>query len=377
MFRRSLLLAGAAALAGCSSADGGSGGRTVNPALRETPTASPTPTPEPTAYGAGDADSLDRPRSVVVSNRLVRGEWITLRVEDSGTEVLERTFRVPAADRRIVAGVFGAARTYTVSVRTADGRQRTAEWAPGPGGDDLGVDLDGGVSVRDVYPPSAARSFVRGSTGGLLAPSTVAAAAVLVVDAPGDGGRLRVAASDGDGAAGVDLRVPAGSRVPLPLSVPRGRVAVSVEAGGGDDRRGWRPFEDGPLYCLLGGSPRLVCDLLVRDLLVENATDADAAVDVAVRADGERVLDRTVYPAANATVRVRTTVPPAGAFTVTARLADEAGTEEEEEVRRSLARCPARGPLVVRLGDDGGIEVGSRAVEGDSPSTVGWVGHRR
>ncbi|WP_348607966.1 hypothetical protein [Halobaculum rarum] len=358
MFRRSFLLAGAAALAGCSSPGSDAGGRTVNPALRATPTASSTPSPEPTAYGVGDADALDRPRSVVVSNRLVRSEWVTLRVNEGETDVLARTVRVPPVGRTVLADVLGVARPYTVSVRTADNRRRTVDWAPGPGGDDLGIDLDGGVSVRDIYPRSATQSFVEGSTGGLVASASGTAAALLVVDAPDDGGRLRITASDGDGAAGVDLRVPPGSRVPLPLSVPRGRIAVSVETDAGDDRRGWRPPEDGPLYCLIGEPPRLVCDLLIRDVLVENVTDADAVVDVTVHADGERVLDRTVYPAANATVRVQTAVPPAGAFTVTATRGDGG-----ETVRRSFVRCPARGSLVVRLGNDGGIEVGSRAVD--------------
>lgn len=360
MFRRSFLLGAVAMLAGCSSTGADDDGRTVNPALRATPTASPTPTPEPTAHGAGDADALDRPRSVVVSNRLVRSERVTLRIEDGETDVLSRTVSVPPAGRTVLPDVLGAARPYTVHVRTADNRRRTIEWAPGPGGDDLGIDLDGGVSVRDAYPGSAASSFVEGSTGGLLASSGGGAAAVLVVDAPGDGGRVRIAASDGDGAAGLDLRVPSGSRVPLPLSVPRGGVSVSVETDAGEDRHGWRPLEDGPLYCLLAEPPRLVCDLLVRDVLVENATDADAAVDVAVDADGKRVLDRTVSPAANATVRVRTAVPPAGAVAVTATRDGGA-----ETVRRSLARCPARGPLVVRLPEGGGIEVGSRAVGDD------------
>ncbi|MFC6794679.1 hypothetical protein ACFQFH_10475 [Halobaculum halobium] len=172
MFRRSFLLAGAAALAGCSSAGSDGNGQTVNPALRETPTASPTPTPEPTAYGAGDADALDRARSVVVSNRLVRSESISLRIDADGTDVLSRVLTVPAAETVTISGVLGAARTYTVSVRTADNRRRAVEWTPGPGGDDLAIDLDGGVGVRDAYPSSAARSFVEGSTGGLLASTT-------------------------------------------------------------------------------------------------------------------------------------------------------------------------------------------------------------
>jgi len=360
VFRRSFLIGAVATLAGCSSTGADGDSRTVNPALRATPTASPTPTAAPTPHGAGDADALDRPRSVVVSNRLVRSERIRLLVEDRETDVLSRVVRVPPAGRTVLPDVLGAARPYTVHVRTADNRRRTIEWTPGPGGDDLGIDLDGGASVRDAYPRSAASSFVEGSTGGLLASSGGNVAAVLVVDAPGDGGRVRIAASDDDGAAGIDLRVPSRSRVPVPLSVPRGRIAVSAETDAGVDRRDWRPPHDGPLYCLLEESPRLVCDLLVRDVLVENATDADAAVDVVVDADGKRVLDRTVYPAANATVRVRTAVPPAGEVAVTATREDGG-----ETVRRSLARCPAHGPLVLRLSGDDGIEVGSRAVGDD------------
>ncbi|MFC6794680.1 hypothetical protein ACFQFH_10480 [Halobaculum halobium] len=98
-----------------------------------------------------------------------------------------------------------------------------------------------------------------------------------------------------------------------------------------------------------------MCDLLIRDLFVENATDADAVVGVRVRADGERVVDRTVYAAAGADARIPTAVPPAGAIRV-------AATVDGEERRWTPARCPARGPIVVRVAD-GGVEIGSRSVE--------------
>ncbi len=185
--------------------------------------------------------------------------------------------------------------------------------------------------------------------GGATATGTV------VVDTPGEGGRVRLSFADGDGSAGVDLRVPAASRVPVPVSMPDGPVSVAVDTAAGSDRREWLPGEDGALYCLHGSPPRLVCDLLIRDVVVENATDDDAAVDVEVVADGRTSLDWTVYPVAGGSVTVPTAVSPAGEFLV-------AASHGDREVRRRLDRCPARGPLTVRVTDDG-IAVGSRAVE--------------
>ena len=344
------------ALAGCSSGGDAGGGRTVNPALGETPTGTPTPTPtatpEPPAYGAGVADSLDRPRSVVVVNRFVTPQWIALRIADGEATAVERTLRVPAAGRVTLDAVIGAAREYDVTVRTTDRRRGGFSWSPAPGGGDLGIDLGGTIAPRDTYPPSTAPEFVVGSTGGLL---DGASTAVLVVDTPGEGGRVRVTAGDDGGSAGVDVRVPAASRVPVPLTLPQGPVSVAVETTAGSDSHEWLPSEDGTLYCSNGTPPRLVCDLLIRDVVVENATDADAAVDVEVVADGERALDWTVYPVAGGSVRVPTAVPPAGSYGV-------AATDGDAETRRRLDGSPERGPLVVRLTDDG-FAVGSRAVE--------------
>ncbi|WP_277555197.1 hypothetical protein [Halobaculum limi] len=352
-------LAGLTALAGCSGT-GGDDARTVNPALRETPTETPTATPARTAFGAGDADSLERSRSLVVTNQLVRPEWVTVSISESDTPVFQQTLRVPPATRRTVGGVFGAARTFTASVTTADGRARRFDWRPGPGGDHLGVDLDGGISVRDTFPVSAAGEFIEGSTGGLLANTPATAGALLVVDTPGDGGRLRLTASDGDSSAGIDLRVPPRSRVPLPLSVPRGQLVVAAETPDGTDRRRWRPFEDGALYCVLDSAPRLVCDLLIRDVVVENATGSGPGdgVTITVDADGQRVLDRTTYPPPGGNVRIPTAVPPAGTYVVSVR-------HGRLDARRTLSRCPADGPFVVTVGEDG-IAVESRSV--GSPS---------
>ncbi|MFC7070847.1 hypothetical protein [Halobaculum lipolyticum] len=358
MHRRRLLAlcaGGVGALAGCSGG-GDAGERTVNPALRSTPTATPTPTatatPEPPAYGAGEADSLDRPRSVVVVNRFVTPQWIALRIADGETTAVERTLRVPAAGRTTLDAVIGAAREYDVAVRTTDRRRGNFAWAPGPGGGDLGIDLGGRIAPRDTYSPSTAGEFVVGSTGGLLGGD---ATAELVVDTPEEGGRVRVTAADGAGSAGVDLRVPAGSRVPVPLTLPRGPVSVAVDTPAGSDTHEWVPAADGPLYCLNGSPPRLVCDLLIRDVVVENATDADVAVDVAVVADGTSALDWTVYPVAGGRVRVPTAIPPAGSYVI-------AATAGDREARRRLDRCPERGPLTVRVTDDG-VALGSRPTE--------------
>ncbi|MFC7137509.1 hypothetical protein ACFQRB_15885 [Halobaculum litoreum] len=169
----------------------------------------------------------------------------------------------------------------------------------------------GSVATRDSYPPSTAPEFVVGSTGGVVVGGATATGTV-VVDTPGEGGRVRLSFADGDGSAGVDLRVPAASRVPVPVSMPDGPVSVAVDTAAGSDRREWLPGEDGALYCLHGSPPRLVCDLLIRDVVVENATDDDAAVDVEVVADGRTSLDWTVYPVAGGSVTVPTAVSPAG-----------------------------------------------------------------
>ncbi len=330
----------------------------MNPALRETPTDTPTPTPtatpEPPAYGAGEADSLERARSVHVRNRFVTPQWISLQIAEGGRTAVERTVRIPPADRVSLDGVIAAPRRYAVTVRTTDRRRGEFEWAPGPGDGDLEIDLGTTITPRDSYPPSTAPKFVVGTTDpGFVAgaPSTTE----VVVDTPAEGGRVRVTASDGEGSAGVDLRVPAASRVPIPLSLPRGEVSVAVETRKGTDRHEWVPSEDGALVCLNDSPPRLVCDLLIRDLLLENDTDDDAGVDVEVVADDASVFDWRLYPAAGGSVRIPTVVPPAGRYVVAVERGDDV-------IRRRLRRCPARGPLVVRLTDDG-VDVGARPVE--------------
>lgn len=393
MNRRSFLLAGVAGLAGCAGvgvdADG-RGGRTVAPALEGTPTASPPPPPEPTA-AADAAGRLARARSVVVSNRQVRPEWVYLGVLADGESVLETTFRVPAAGRTSVAGVLGRARPYAVAIRTADGRTRTTEWTPPAAGANLAVDLDGGIGVRDGYSAEAARGFVETSSGGLLADPSVGGVP-LVLDNPGPARAVRISVSvgggdgssgggsdgggsdgggndgngggGGDGSATADVRVPAGARLPVPLSVPRGQAVVAVRTADGADRHGWRPTTDGGLYCRTDPAPRLSCDLLVRDLVVVDGGSADREVRVRVRADGALAVDRTVYPTAGGRVRLRTAVPPAGSYVLTA--SDAAGRS-----RGRTVGCPARGPFVVRV-DDGGIAIGSEPVAGtDGAGTDG------
>ncbi|MFC7137510.1 hypothetical protein ACFQRB_15890 [Halobaculum litoreum] len=81
MFRRAVLsavAAGVAGLAGCGADGSGERSRTVNPALRGTPTPTPTPTATPTPYGAAANDALATPRAVVVGNR--RLDAVAVRV---------------------------------------------------------------------------------------------------------------------------------------------------------------------------------------------------------------------------------------------------------------------------------------------------------
>lgn len=378
VYRRSLLSAVAVALAGCGASERDRS-QTVNPRLRGSPPPTPTPTETPTPYGTGRADRLDRPRSVVVENREVRPEWISLEVGGGGTRTATTmTVRVPAAGRTRIDGVFESPGVYDIRVRTADRRQGRFEWAPGPGGDDLGIDLGGGVSVRDVYPGAVAGEFVEGTTG-LLAAGSATADGTLVVETRNSGGSVRiVAGGPGDGEdsdrdtadrngtetpiGSLALRIPSKSRVSIPLSVPRDRVSIRAETGDGVDSREWRPDEDEAVYCLLDGRPRFVCDLLIRDVVVENGTAADAAVDLSIRADDVTPLDSTVYPVAGGAVRVQSAVPPAGTYALTVSRAGE-------PVRRMLSACPAAGPLVARLSERT-VEFTSRAV-GGAPESAG------
>jgi hypothetical protein len=376
VYRRSLLFAVTAALAGCGASERDRS-RTVNPQLRGSPPPTTTPAESPAPYGTGRADRLDRPRSVVVENREVRPEWLSLEIDGEGTRATTTTVRVPAAGRTRIDGVFESPGVYDIRVRTTDRRQGRFEWAPGPGGDDLGIDLDGGVSVRDVYPAAVAGEFVQGTTG-LLAAGSATADGTLVVETRTSGGSVRIvvrAAADGedsdrDTADGngtetpidtLALRVPSGSRVSVPLSVPRDRVSVRAETGTGVDSREWRPDEDEAVYCLLDGRPRFVCDLLIRDVVVENGTAADAAVDLSIQADDAIPLDSTVYPVAGGAVRVQSAVPPAGTYALTV-------SHGRESVRKTLSACPAAGPLVVRLSERT-VNFTSRAVGGAPEST--------
>ncbi|MFC7070848.1 hypothetical protein ACFQL9_14450 [Halobaculum lipolyticum] len=346
MNRRTFLATvGTAGLAGCATG-GSDGERTVNPALRGTPTPTPTATPTPTPYGAAAADALETPRDVVIGNRRLDDLRLRLRVHEGGTGVLDRTVGVPGGSEIRLARLFGAARTYTVRATTADGRDRELEWTPDEVGGDLGVDVGATVRSFDSFEPRLASAFVAEPGGDLV--SDADGSSLLVVDNPGTARRVELIFADGAGSTAADLAVPARSRLTVPVSVPRSavRLLATVEGATTTDAFRWQPLADGTLVLRVGDRPRFLCDLLARDLRVRNDLASAATLSVGVTADDERRFAGSFTLAGGGVATAAAAVPPASTYAFDV-------TVDGETERVDWAVCPPVGPVVVRLGERG------------------------
>ncbi|ESP88416.1 hypothetical protein [Candidatus Halobonum tyrrellensis] len=367
MDRRSALGVAAgllAGLAGCSAfgGDAGDGSRTVAPDLRGTPAPTPTPTATPTAtptpppYAAEGADRLDRPRDVILTNQRLDEARVGVRLRDGGTTVLETAEAVPGAGAVRLTDVLVGAGTYDVTVRTADGRTASFAWTADAASGDLGADLDVGVTPRDRYRGAAAAELVEGDTASLVGDGQEGSRP-LVVDNGGPARTVAVALANGEGFAGLQVAVPADSRVRLPLAVRERTVRVVASVDGAEDRSEWRPLADGALYVAADG-PRLLCDLLRRPLAVTNRTDAARRVTVGIAdGTGERFESGFRLEPNERAVR-QGVVGPAGSYEIRV----ETGDRVE---RYSWDVCPPVGPVSVWVDDDG-IDVSVR------PTLPGW-----
>lgn len=173
--RRSVLTLGVACvvlLAGCGAGVDGDGGRTVNPALETTPTASPTPMSEPDNPPGVTAAGVDVTTLAASHDRALRDVNSTVRfrrtaVAENGTVLSTRRSVIEHAGSRL-----GGDYVRNGSVPGEDGPpiRAFAFWTNGSVTALRTVDDDGAVSYRAVpgEPPTVASTDDSGE-GQLLA----------------------------------------------------------------------------------------------------------------------------------------------------------------------------------------------------------------
>jgi hypothetical protein len=348
-----------ATLTGCNGfGDGVFGGSGPDPAGAGTPSSAPTATGA--GAGAGAGEGADRPTAtspggdrgpplagLFVRNASTRDRYATVVVTDGAREVVESRSVAPAASIGFPALVARPG-TYRVVVETADGRRATADWRAAAPLPDLAVDLRAGVAVRRLgqcTPACPPLSTVRtGSPPG-------EDARTVVVDNGGD--RERVASvrvddgGDGDRLLDADYRVPARSRLRVPVA-RRPRYRATVATDGGVATREWAAAAVPRLTVDVAPStPAVRCRDLVRDLVVANPTDASRQATVAVTAGDDTTLARVDADVdAGASRTVRGAIPPAGGYTIAVETAD--GLREEYV----WTVCPPVGPVEVVLAPD-------------------------
>ena len=333
--RRALRLAGVAAavgLAGCGGSDAET--PTVNPALRETPTDTPGP------YRETATDALARPRRIRLQNRLLRRVEATVAVRDGDTTVFRRTVTLPPTDGGSVGRAVAAPGAYTVTVRTEDGRRRTAEWRVTPETGDLAVDVDDGLSVRERYAGALADALVVDATVSRESRGR------FVLDNPGESVRARLSLSDaGERGGTLGLAVPARSRVVLPVDPGGPAVDARLVAGGTAATHRWRAVSDSRLEATVRPRPQFLCDRVWRDLWVRNRDDRPRDVRVQIGGRAAPGIDRTLRVPAGGRVRRRGAVPPG---------ADYRSTVESGDLTETYRwpGCPPVGPVLVDIAPD-------------------------
>jgi len=146
--------------AGCGAGGGGDGGRTVNPALASTPTASPTPTAEPEYPPGVSADAVDVTTLARSHDRALRDVNSTVRfrrtvLAANGTVLSTRHSVVKRAGARLKGSYV---RNGSVPGEDGPPIRAFAFWTNGSVTALRTVGDDGGVSYRAVpgRPPTVA-----------------------------------------------------------------------------------------------------------------------------------------------------------------------------------------------------------------------------
>lgn len=189
---------------------------------------------------------------------------------------------------------------------------------------------------RDRYRGAAAASLVESDTASLVGDGREGSR-LLVVDNGGPARTVDLAPANGEGFAGLQVAVPADSRVRLPLAVGERTVRVVASVDGSEDRYEWRPLANGALYVAADG-PRVLRDLLRRPLEVTNRTDAVRRVTVGVAdGTGERFESGFRLEPNERAVR-EGVVAPAGSYEIRVETGDGSSGTRGASARRS-ARC--------------------------------------
>lgn len=182
---------------------------------------------------------------------------------------------------------------------------------------------------------------MRGDTAALVGGRGAGAGTYPLVVDNGGGRTVEFALSNDEGFAGLGVRVPAVSRVALPLTTRGREVSVVARVGVSHHRYEWRPLADGALYVAADG-PEFRCDPLRRDLRIHNDTSDTRTVSVNVAGNGHERFDGEFRPGENERVVWEAVVGPA-------RRDEIEGASGDRAERYEWEACPPVGPVAARV----------------------------
>jgi hypothetical protein len=307
-------------------------------------TAAETETPVERPYVPSDGSPLDDHRGVVLVNRGRTPRFVTLAVTHEGRELYVDSTTVDPGNRLAVPDLVGGTGTYGVVVETSDGARTTYDWPVTGETGNLVASVDDGVTVRrqavcdpDCAPFSTVASSNQGTAG-----SSVDRKRLALVN-PGASRRtasLR-ATADGGEVLAATYRVPAQTRLEIPVPGEPFRYQVAVTVDGERRTHQWRTLPGGALRVTIGDAVSFACESGRRDLRVRNETAKRRTVTVTVRT-GDDSVEHTVVLDAGAVETARRLVPP-GVKTFRVE------TDRGERVRRPVEVCPPPGPVWVAV----------------------------
>lgn len=346
MDRRRLLAAlgtvGIASLAGCDAVTPSPEPAPDDPPPERSGTPLSSPTTPATLPYEGDLPRtlLGSPRGVQLRNATGAAQFVTLAVDHADREVFLDNREVPPATVVRYDGLVRRRADYRVVAETATGARHVRSWRPTERTGDLLVTMDDEVTSRATTAcleacgpeaPSADRTLHLDN--GAEAPTTA---------------QVRLGPSwnlDRD----LSVRVPGLGRAVVPVPEWTSDYPLRVAYGDREIRWEWRLSDGQNLFMSVDGPPRVRCSNTVRELVVVNRPDRDRVLDLAIDADGERAVERSLTVPASGERSFPNTVPPAGQYSFVIR------TDDGVDRSFKTAICPAAGPLLVILDEENAV----------------------
>lgn len=353
--RRRLLAAlgtaGLTSLAGCDAVSPPPAPDDTSPEGDGTPApSSSASTPAALPYeGPSPRTLLRDPRGIRLRNATGTAQFVTLALDHGDRQVFLDSREVPPASVVEYDGLVRRVVDYRVVAEIADGARHRRTWRPTAQTGDLQVTLDAGVTSRTTTTCTETCG-----PGSSLVDRTL-----YLDNSSGDptAARVRLGPSWN---RDLSIRVPGLGLAAIPVPEWSSNYPLWIAYGDREVRWKWRTSDGERLFVSVDGPPRVRCSNTVRELVVVNRVDRERAAELAIDANGERAVERSLSVPASGERSFANAVPPAGRYSF------EVATDDGIDRSFETAICPAAGPLLVIL-DEQNVVV---TVRGERRETV-------